>query len=190
MIVILFGLIIFAFLCIGAIVFMVCATLPATRKYSLSAALWCAVWGPCIVGLLTIAGLGLIADAIAKEHTHFLQLQHLPSAVGPAYAILGILITIVVASILTWFHQVLIHRLTFSLFRIYACVICAGIGSVWGWAFNFWLLAKGSFPLGLLTLPLLCLAFGYCGFRWARQLRGRSPKDFTWITPEEFGDNG
>jgi len=189
MIFILFALIIFAFLFLGAVVFVVCVILPPTRGYALSAALWWAVWGPCVVGLLTLAGLGLIGTAIAKEHTHLQQFEHLPSAIGPTYAIVGVIGTIAIASLLAWLHQLLIHRMTFFLFRIYACIVLAGIGSVWGWAFNFWLLGKGLFPLGFVVLPLLCLTFGYVGFRYARQLRCSAPQNLTWITPEEFEGN-
>ncbi len=62
------------------------------------------------------------------------------------------------------------------------------MGSVWGWAINFWLLNKGYAPmaLGLAGVLLLSIAFGYGGFRWARLLRGGPPQNFTWISPEEL----
>jgi hypothetical protein len=186
MILILFALIIYIFLLVGALVFVCCVAVPHSREHALSAALWCAVWGPCIVALVILAGFGLIISSLAKDHSHFGQLVQLLLAIGPAYAIVGLLGTIVVASVIAWFHQLLVDRMTFFLFRIYACVVSTGIGSIWGLAFIFWLGGRGLLPLGVAVMLLLCAGFGYCGFRWAHLLRGGPPQGFTWITPEEF----
>jgi hypothetical protein len=186
MLLIVFALIIFAFLFVGAVVFVICSIVPPLRKRALSAALWWAVWGPCTVCWLIVGGIGLLAGYLAKEHTHLQQIERLPVLIGPIYVAAGLLGTVVIASILAWLHQFFIRRMTFSLFRIYACLVSAGIGSVYGWALNFWLIDKSAFPIAFVALPVICFAFGYVGFREAHQLRGRSPRDFTWITPQEF----
>jgi hypothetical protein len=67
MILLLFAAIVFIFLALGSLVFVACVLVPPTRKYALSAALWCAVWGPCSVGLMTLAGLGLVASAFITK---------------------------------------------------------------------------------------------------------------------------
>lgn len=43
----LFAMIVFFFLLLGSLVFVVCILAPQTRRFALSAALWCALWGPC-----------------------------------------------------------------------------------------------------------------------------------------------
>lgn len=188
MIILLFAIIIFVFLFVGALVFVCCIVLPQAREHALSAALWCAVWGPCLVTLLMLAGLGLIATATSDEHWHRQQLEHLPSVLGPTYVILGLLGSAAIASGGAWLHQLVIHRMTFPLFRIYASVVSAGVGSIYGWSLGFWLSADlpGHLLPWLAAMLLLCISFGYGGFRFARQLRGSPPENFTWVTPEEF----
>jgi len=189
MIILIFAAIIFGFLLLGALVFVVSILLPFARERALSAALWCAVWGPCIVALLTLAGFALGADALAQNYSHFRELEHL-SSIGLAYAIIGLLGTAAIASLAAWLHQSLIHRMTFALFRVYACLVSFGIGSVFCWAFVFWLGGGGYDvkPRFLLLAAMLafCTAFGYGGFRYARHLRGEAPQNFTWITSAEF----
>jgi hypothetical protein len=189
MIILIFAAIIFGFLLLGALVFVVSILLPFARERALSAALWCAVWGPCIVALLTLAGFALGADALAQNYSHFRELEHL-SSIGLAYAIIGLLGTAAIASLAAWLHQSLIHRMTFALFRVYACLVSFGIGSVFCWAFVFWLGGGGYDvkPRFLLLAAMLafCTAFGYGGFRYARYLRGEAPQNFTWITSAEF----
>ena len=188
MILILFAMVVFFFLFIGTLVFVCSIILPYTREHELNAALWCAVWGPCVIAVLALAGLGLIAGGLTQERSHAPQLEHILSVVGPAYAVLGVLGCAAIASITAWFHQFLIHRMTFSLFRLYSSFVTAGIGSVWGLASGWWLsaTAPGYLLPWLAAMLLLSAGFGFGGFRWARHLRGNPPRCFTWITPEEF----
>jgi hypothetical protein len=111
------------------------------------------------------------------------------AAFGWSYVMVGALITTTVATGAAWFHQMLIHRFTFALFRLYATVISAGIGSVLGWSLGWWIVAKGITHPGLwwvLEMVILIAGFGIAAYKGARGLRGKMPTKFTWISPEEF----
>jgi hypothetical protein len=188
----LFPIVIFVFLILGSLVFVVCALIRPTRRYALSAALWCATWGPCSVGWMLLAGLGLIAEAfIGKDgDSQWLHTPRLIAAFGWSYLSFGIAVTAVIATSAAWLHQVLARRMTFALFRLYATAVSAGVGSVFGWSLGWWMMAKGvpryGLPLWGLGMTSLILAFGIGAYRGARALRGEPPSSFTWITPEEF----
>ena len=79
--------------------------------------------------------------------------------------------------------------MTFALFRMYATIVSACVGSVCGWTLLIWTSSKGisyGWALWFPAIALLIGAYGYAGYRWARQLRGPAPKGLSWITPEEF----
>jgi hypothetical protein len=189
MLLLLFAGIVFIFLALGSLVFVACALVPPTRKYALSAALWCAVWGPCSVGLMTLAGFGLVASAFITKAGD-MQLLHAPrllAVFGWGYLTVGVLTTAVVATGVSWLHQKLVRRFTFAMFRLYATVVCAGIGSVFGWVLCWRLTWKEDAPHGLLWssagMLFLIAAFATAAYKGARQL--------TWISPEEFvGSDG
>jgi hypothetical protein len=189
--ILLFALIVYAFLFLGAVVFVVCALIPPTRRYALSAALWCAVWGPCSVGLMTLAGLGLVVTAFINDAGGDAMLtcsetgrcgwlgSSLLATIGWGYLILGALITVLVATAVAWLHQVVMRRLMFVLFRLYATAVCAGIGSVFGWALSWWLTWKqiGNYGIVLSCLGMLgfVLGFGAAAHKGARLLQGTAP---------------
>jgi hypothetical protein len=189
----LFAGIVFLFLLVGSIVFLACVCLPRLRRYALSPALWCAMWGPCSVVLMLIAGVGLIATAFITK-TGDAQTLHYPrllSAFGWSYLAAGVLVTIAVATSSAFIHQALVARFTFALFRLYAAVVSAGIGSVFGWCFGWWMMAKsitGHVSLLLWGIVILTLitCFGLAAYNGARGLRGKAPERFTWISPDEF----
>jgi hypothetical protein len=195
MVLLLFAAIVFIFLLLGSLVFVVCATIPPTRKYALSAALWCAVWGPCLVGFLTLAGIGLVATAFITKAGD-VQSFHAPRLLetfGWGYLIFGILTTASVATGVSWLHQKLVRRFTFALFRLYATVVCAGIGSVFGWALGWWMSNEGvkyGFVLWPAGMLVLIAAFATAAYKWASQLRGKAPTTFTWISADEFAGDG
>ncbi len=184
--------IIFGFLLIGSLVFLVCVLVPPARQYALSAAAWCAMWGPCSVGFLLLAGAGLIADAFISK-SQDAQVFHFPkltAVFGWSYLVIAVVVTLIVATGIAWLHQWLLHRLTFALFRLYVTIVCAGIGSVFGWCLGWWMLAKGTthhvFPLWIVGTLVLVSSFGTVAYKGARALRGEPPRDFTWISIEEF----
>jgi hypothetical protein len=188
----LFAMIVFVFLLLGSLVFVVCTLVPQTRRFALSAALWCALWGPCSVVLMVLAGLGLVTAAFIGRDRD-VQWFHAPRLVatfGWGYLILGVLITIAVATSGAWLHQALVRRFTFALFRVYATVVSAGIGSVFGWCLGWWLLWKEVtryvLPWWLSGMLILIVGFGTAAYKGARGLRGEAPTSFTWISPEEF----
>jgi len=188
-----FAAIAFFFLLVGAVVFLICVLLPPTRRYALSAALWCAVWGPCSIAWMTFAGFALIIDAFVTRsgNADSLRAPRLIAAFGWAYLTFGGLATAAVATAVSWLHQVVTQRMTFALFRLYATAVTAGIGSVFGWVLGWFLLAQEKphhgdawlWALGMLTL--VC-GFGSAAYKGARGLRGEAPTTFTWISPEEF----
>jgi hypothetical protein len=189
----LFAGILFLFLLIGSLVFVACLPLPQSRRYALSAALWCAIWGPCSVVLMLIAGVGLIMTAfIGKAGNQ--QAFHAPrllAAFGWSYLVVGITATLLVATAAAWIHQALVRRLTFALFRIYAAFVSGGIGSVFGWSLGWWMMAKslnGHVPLLLWVCGMLALIGGFAvlAYKGARELRGGSPDSFTWISRAEY----
>lgn len=191
MFVVLFGLILFAFLVLGAVVFVACALMPPLRHYALSAALWCATWGPCTVGWMTLAGLGLVATAFITKNGDP-QSFHSPrlfEVFGWAYLMMGLLVTAAVATGVAWLHQKAVRRFTFALFRVYTTAVSAGIGGVFGFLLGWWIwmevLHYGLF-LWCLGMPILVVGFGLAAHRNARQLRGNAPTSFTWITSEEY----
>ncbi len=192
MLFVLLALIVFVFLVIGSIAFLVCVLLPPTRRFALSAALWFAVWGPCSVGLMVLAGLGLAGGALAMKaaNMHWTDAPRMLGALGWSYMIVGTLITIGVATGAAWLHQWLIHRFTFALFRLYVTAISAGIGSVFGWVLGWWVMTKkiDHQEVWWWTLAMLFFiaGFGVAAYKNARALRGEAPTGFTWISAEEF----
>lgn len=196
MILLSFAVIVFAFLVLGSVVFVICVAVPPIRQYALSAALWCAVWGPCSVGLMMLAGLGLVATAFITRagNVESFHAPKLLAAFGWGYLILGFITTAVVASAVSWLHQKIVRRFTFALFRLYATAVCAGIGSVFGWALGWWTAWKEVTSYGPVVWCVCMLAlmtgFAMAAFKGARQLRGKAPTNFTWISPEEFMGTG
>ncbi len=184
--------IIFAFLAVGAVVFVLCALIPPLRKYSLSAALWCAVWGPCSVAWLILAGLAVVANGFAMQSTRLghLSLPATPHQLWTGYGVFALICMASLATIAAVVHQWLVHRMTLALFRIYAGLVSAGIGSVFGWTFGFWLATVPEFPFKfvfwILAMLALCGIFGWAALRNARWLRGDAPQSFAWVSPEEF----
>jgi hypothetical protein len=184
--------IVFAFLVLGSMVFLGCVLFRPTRQYALSAAVWCAMWAPCSVGVMTAAGLGLVAMSFltkAGAGPSFQSPKQL-ATFGWGFLIFGVLATTVIATGAAWLHQMLVRRVTYALFRLYASVVSAGIGSVFGLCLGWWMMSKelmtNGWPLWSLSMLVLIAGFGTLAYRGARGLRGEAPKTFTWITPEEF----
>jgi hypothetical protein len=196
MVVILFAGIVFLCLVIGSLVFVASVLMPQARRHALSAALWCAMWGPCSVALIVLAGAGLIVSSLLTKAG---GLQWPPplgvlNTLGFGYLCLGLLANAAVATGSAWIHQKVIERLTLALFRLYAAAVSAGIGSVFGCTFGLWLTSKNmsgylqSILWIICTLTLMA-GFGIAAFRGARALRGEAPKGFTWISTAEFEGN-
>jgi hypothetical protein len=114
--------VVFFFLVMGAAVFVFCEITPPLRKYGLSAALWCAMWGPCSLAWMMLGGLVLLANSAAMQAARMkrFNLPDLPHGVGVGYVVLGLLGTLMVATMVAWIHQVMVRQMTFALFRIYA----------------------------------------------------------------------
>jgi hypothetical protein len=86
------------FLVAGAVVFLIFLALPAARRFALSAALWCAVWGPCAIAFQMLAGLSLAADALAaKGWGHDMVMPPLPA--WRIYAVLALVGTAMAATV-------------------------------------------------------------------------------------------
>lgn len=179
------------FFTVGGVVFLVCVALPPLRRYALSAALWCAMWGPCLVALILLAGTALLTDISLTQHNGVSNF-HLPHLSRAARWALGACVAVSIAAVATgaaWLHQAAIHRLTFALFRLYATVVCAGIGGVFGVWLGWWLIGEQIRFTAFLAIAgalLLITSFGAGGWRGARSLRGSAPATFTWITEQEF----
>jgi hypothetical protein len=177
----LFAGIAFLFLLGGSIVFLACLLLPPFRRYALSAALWCAMCGPCSIILMLVAGVGLIATAfITNSDGQTFHAPRLLSAFGWSYLAVGVLVTIVVATASALIHQAVVSRFPFALFRLYAAVVSAGIGSIFGWCFGWWMMAKsvnGQVSLLLWGICMLALiaGFGVAAYKGARGLRREAP---------------
>ena len=186
--------IVFLFLVLGALVFIACVLLPQARQHALSAALWCAIWGPCLVAFIVVAGLGLVADLLLTKAGGLQWSSALPevlSALGWGYLCFGLLASAAAATVSAWIHQVVIERLTFALFRLYAAGVSAGIGSVLGCSLAWWMMSQsvsGYMRLVFWTACTLTFAasFGAAAYKSARSLRGDAPTSFTWISPAEF----
>jgi hypothetical protein len=183
-----------AFLFVGAIAFVASALIPPARRFALSAALWCAVCGPCALGWVFFAGLGMVAKALVIKGGSA-QVFHSPrlvEAFGWTYLIVAILSTAAAATGLAWLHQKVVRRFTFALFRIYAAMVTAGIGGVLGLAFAFWRQSAGTPPFDVFGwiagMLILAGGFGYMAYKHARRLRGEAPTRFTWISAEEYMD--
>jgi hypothetical protein len=178
------------FLVVGVAVFGMFVTIPRARPFALSAALWCACWGPCIVALEMLAGLTLAAEGLAVHHwgRENVPLPGMP--VWSTYALLGLVGTVLVATVAAWLHQMMIGRMTFALFRVYVTGVMTGMGSVAGWVWSIWLATlegvPGRFFGALAGMALLTVGFGVLGCRYARGLRGQRPEALQWISVEEF----
>jgi hypothetical protein len=187
----LFAMVVFFFLLVGAVMFLACVLVPTARQYALSVALWFAALGPCAVALMMLAGLAIVADAFITK-TSDMQSFHTPTwpaTLGWGYAVVGVLVSGGVATVVAWLHQAITRRLTFLLFRLYVTAVIAGIGSVFGWALSWWLLST-EIPhvwiWSLLGMLILVVGFGAAAYKGARGLRGDAPTKFPWVSPEEF----
>ncbi len=181
--------IIFAFLALGAVVFVLCGIVPPLRRYSLSAALWCAVWGPCSIAWLLFTGFVLVANTLVMQSARsgHVPLAEISSRIWTVYGLAGFITIGIAATLAAVVHQWLIRRTTLRLFRLYAALVSGGVGSVWGWTLWFGLQVLSlrpliAIPLGLAAMLILCLGFGYAGWRWAGKLRGDAPTGFTFVT--------
>lgn len=141
---------------------------------------------------MVLAGLGLITAAFIGR-VGDVQSFHAPrlvAAFGWGYLILGALVTAAAATGGSLLHQVIVRRFTFALFRLYATVVSAGIGSVFGWCLSWWLLLNGAqrhaLPWGISGMLILVVGFGAAAYKGAHKLRGEAPTSFTWISAEEF----
>jgi hypothetical protein len=192
MVLVLFAIVVFAFLLLGSTAFVLCVLLPPTRRYALSVAFWFALWGPCLVALMTLAGLGLVAGALVMRsgNMQLIDASRLFATLGWGYVTVGALITACISTGAAWLHQKVVHRFTFFLFRIYATAVSAGIGSVFGWFLGWWAAARAPIHLGfglwVFEMFILIGMFGMGAYRGAGRLRGEAPTRFTWISPEEF----
>jgi hypothetical protein len=190
MLVLIFFFIAFFFLVVGALQFLGCVAVPRLRKYALSAALWWAAWGPCTIGLTTLAGLALVARALTEKDGDAVHIHpHLVTGIAWGYVVLGCVGTVAIATCLAWLHQAIVRRFTFALFRIYATVVTAGIGSVFGWCFAWWMLGEQvryGWAVSLCVMLLLVIVFAVRAYEGARALRGSAPTQFAWVTPQEF----
>jgi hypothetical protein len=192
MFIVLLPMIVFFFLVLGAIAFLVCILIPPGRKYALSTALWFATWGLGCTAFLILAVLGLAAGGFAfrAAQMHWDDAPKLFSAIGWGFVISAGVVICAIAGGTAWLHQVLIHRSTFMLFRLYATFVTAGIGSVIGFAFLLLSLASAPEPnikfAAAFSIPILTAAFGTVAYKHAHALRGNAPTRLTWITPDEF----
>ncbi|HEX9200221.1 MAG TPA: hypothetical protein VF865_11725 [Acidobacteriaceae bacterium] len=181
----------FLFMLVGAVVFVICVLLPPLRRYALSAALWCAMWGPSSIAFLLLAGTAVVAGVFITKTGDVASLpaSRLFAALGRSYLIVAALGAAAIATAAAWLHQALAHRLTFPMFRIYAALVCAGIGSVFGCCLG-WLMAwagiQHSFAWWIMGMLILVLGFGTAAYKGARSLRGTPPTNFSWISAEEF----
>lgn len=191
MLFVLFAMIVFFFMLVGAGAFILCVLIPSTRRYALSVALWIATWGPCSVAFMTLTGLAFVAGAFISKSGD-VQRLHLPGLVsvfGWGSLIAGTVSTAIVATVVAWLHQFVVRRFTFALFRLYATAVVAGIGSVFGWSLSWWMLSlevPHVWAWSLLSIALLVVWFGAAAYRGARGLRGEAPRSLTWVLPEEF----
>jgi hypothetical protein len=187
----LIAMILYLFMLVGALVFTISVAIPPIRRYALSAALWCLMCGPCIVAALVLAGTAATTASFVTKNGDLFRLHppRLLSTIGLAYTVVSLLITAGVATATAWLHQAILHRLTFALFRLYVTVVCAGIGSVFGWALGFllmWREVKPVLPIWIPGMLVLVIGFGALGCWISRNLRGQQPSTFTWVTPDEF----
>jgi hypothetical protein len=175
----------------GAVMFVVSAADRRMRRYALSAALWCACWGPCVVGLMLLAGLAMVAEGLMAKGFAGGSFSPPPFPEWKVYAILGAIGTAVFATAVAWVHQLAISRMTLALFRVYTTLVVAGIGGTLGVAWAVWLATLNGVPYRWLAAPvgivLFTAGFGYGGFRWVNQLRGERPERLQWVSQEEFG---
>jgi membrane protein DedA with SNARE-associated domain len=67
-------------------------------------------------------------------------------------------------------------RLPFAIFRLYAAVVSAGIGSVFGWAIGWWMMSRSldgrvSLLVWGVCMVALVAGFGVAAYKGARGLR-------------------
>jgi hypothetical protein len=140
---------------------------------------------------MTLAGLGIVAGALINDSGGDAMLtctetarcgwlgSSLLAVIGWGYLIAGALITVLVATAVAWLHQVVMRRLMFVLFRLYATAVCAGIGSVFAWALSWWLAWKQIGNVGTVLSCVgmlgLVVGFGVMAYQGARLLQGTAP---------------
>ena len=181
----------FTFLVLGAAAFVVCVTTPPLRRYALSAALWWALWGPCLTFWALFSAMVGVAGiyGLNRMGTHGLHVEQWARGFGIGLGMLVVLSTAAVASTAAVLHQALVRRMTFALFRVYATAVSAAIGSVVGFGLGVLAAAYGvglGWPVFMLAMIALVGGFGYFAWRGTRGLRGSAPERMAWVTAEEF----
>lgn len=190
MLVLFAAMVIYAFLLLGAMVFVASIAIPTCRMYSLSTALWFAACGPFLTGVAILAGLAIVANSAVMNGDHFsVAVSGLQKILWRGSAVAGLIGVAIAATAIAWVHQFVIHRMTFALFRVYVTAVCTGIGSVLG-LFLFLLLNYFHNVYAFLSVLIgslsLCIVFGNAGYRYASALRGDYPEKYAWITEDEF----
>jgi hypothetical protein len=183
------------FLTIGCVCFLLCAAIPALRRFALSSSLWCVACVPCLFAILAAVILwSLGVDALGRllKPDFGVSLSvHQTSRLGWFVAITAFAFTIAGATAVTLIHGIIIRRLTLALFRLYVAVVSFGVGiltcSFVLFAFAMHLLSLTAFlPVALASLAAAS-ALAYACFRNAPGFRGSYPQRFPVVTPEEFG---
>jgi ribose/xylose/arabinose/galactoside ABC-type transport system permease subunit len=102
------------------------------------------------------------------------------SLFGWSYLTAGFTVTALLATASAWIHQWALRRLTFAWFRLYAALVTAGIGGVFGLCIAFMATSGHVWPfIRGLSLLIFIVVFGVVAYRNAPGLRGTAPESFS-----------
>ena len=136
MIFVLFALVMAVAYIVGCGFFLVAIMIRHRRSQALSLALGPVVFGVCCCATFCCLIVGVGATAVLLHipaphaYQHWLAERFATSSALLVLLIIGGLDSLATSALAMRFHQFFIERMTFALFRVYATVVVAGIGSI------------------------------------------------------------
>lgn len=189
------------FLFIGSVAYLLCVAIPGLRRFAMPSSLW--LLSLCIGVLFWVSIiLGLaIGRELWNAHAPQLHLRSLKEFALPqtkaftaAYIVVLLATCLTLASIITVMHQAIIHRLTLALFRLYVAGISLGVGIVF-FAPLFLLAASeapspafqtAAFIVAAIAALASSISLAFFSFSRSSQFRGHYPRNFAFVSREEF----
>ena len=174
---------------IGCGAFILLAIIPWQRYRALGTALWLAAFGISTSAIfwLEMVAIGLLSGRSIEHLVHFDEIY----SHHPGLALASVLIaSAIVATAAALSHGIVVRRIIFNLFRLYASAVACGVG-ILSSLFIVWIVAANteivqpwlSLAAALLALPPLLTVITY---RYAKDFRGARPVRWNPVTTEEY----
>jgi hypothetical protein len=189
------------FLFIGSIAYLLCAVIPPLRRFAMPSSLW--LLSLCIglylwISIILVMALGYDRWNAHAQELHLWHIKDFKLPETKAFSIVSIVALVAtcltLASLVTVIHQVIIHRLTLALFRLYVAGVSLGVGITFFLPASVFLATRSSPPslqtaamfAALLLGLAAALALAFFCLKRSSQFRGAYPQNFALVTRDEF----